>query len=246
MALAFVVNPNRVALAAALSSAACFILACSPNVKAPSTVSTSSQATSETTASPQSEPSQSMTAPSVSTPGSVPPPPSKHGAAGAMCGGIAGFGCAPQLYCDFALGAQCGAADQSGVCKPIPEMCTEQYQPVCGCDDKTYPNVCFAAREGIAVAALGECAPPARAALAAGALCGTRGVEGACGDGLYCKYNSACGATDTGGSCVPRPQACTKIYRPVCGCDGQTYASDCVAASEGVDVASVGACASRP
>lgn len=186
------------------------------------------------------------TAASNSAEAGTSPPPSKQGPAGAMCGGIAGFGCATGLYCDFTVEAHCGAADQSGVCKPIPEMCTEQYQPVCGCDDKTYANTCFAARGGISIALMGECAAaqpsPTQPSLQAGELCGTRGVSGTCADGLYCKFKSACGATDSGGSCVGRPSACTKIYKPVCGCDGNTYPSDCVAASQGVDVASAGAC----
>jgi hypothetical protein len=75
-----------------------------------------------------------------------------------MCGGIAGFGCAPGLYCAFPVEAHCGAADQSGICKPIPEMCTQQYSPVCGCNDKTYPNECAAARDGVAFGSTGECA----------------------------------------------------------------------------------------
>lgn len=159
-----------------------------------------------------------------------------------MCGGIAGFGCAPGLYCDFPIDAHCGAADQAGTCKPKPEMCTEQYDPVCGCDDKTYGNACVAASQGISISAKGECASTTTPPLAEGQLCGTRGVNAECGEGLYCKYQSACGATDTGGSCVPRPQVCTRIYKPVCGCDGKTYASDCVAASQGVDVATQGEC----
>ncbi|MFZ5893616.1 MAG: Kazal-type serine protease inhibitor domain-containing protein [Myxococcota bacterium] len=179
---------------------------------------------------------------------SAAPAPSKAGPAGAMCGGIAGFGCAAGLYCAFPIEAHCGAADQSGVCKPIPEMCTEQYSPVCGCNDKTYGNECQAAREGISIGKTGECAqtapaaPAAPAALAEGQTCGTRGVAGECGAGLYCKFKSACGATDSGGVCTKRPQMCTKIYRPVCGCDGKTYPSDCVAASEGVAVQHEGAC----
>ena len=135
------------------------------------------------------------------------------------------------------------------VCEPIPEACTEQYSPVCGCNDKTYGNECAAAREGVAVGATGECAAsaspapaPAGAELGEGATCGTRGVQGECGSGLYCKYKSQCGATDAGGVCTKRPQMCTKIYKPVCGCDGKTHGSDCVAASQGVAVAHEGEC----
>jgi hypothetical protein len=79
---------------------------------------------------------------------------------GAMCGGIAGFACAADLYCAYAPEAQCGAADQSGTCAKKPEMCTEQFQPICGCNDKTYPNACHAAREGVSVVRVGECGAP--------------------------------------------------------------------------------------
>lgn len=86
-------------------------------------------------------------------------PASSQQAEGAMCGGIAGIACADGLYCAFPLEARCGAADQSGTCSALPEMCTEQYEPVCGCDDKTYSNACHAAREGVSVGREGECAP---------------------------------------------------------------------------------------
>ena len=213
-------------------------------------------ACSPTTQAPPADPivvAPPTTAAPAPTPATTAPVPSKSGPEGAMCGGIAGFGCAPGLYCSFTPEAHCGAADMSGVCQRIAEMCTEQYSPVCGCNDKTYPNACYAAREGISVGRLGACppaeappaatsTPPAAPVIAEGQLCGTRGVNGECAPGFYCNFKSQCGATDSGGTCTKRTEMCTKIYAPVCGCDGKTYGSACVAAGAGVTVASKGEC----
>ncbi len=61
-----------------------------------------------------------------------------------MCGGIAGIQCPAKQYCAYAPEAQCGAADMSGTCAPIPDVCMQLVDPVCGCDDKTYGNACHA------------------------------------------------------------------------------------------------------
>jgi hypothetical protein len=77
--------------------------------------------------------------------------------------------------------------------------------------------------------------------------CGSRGLP-ACDPKQYCDFpdGSKCGADDRGGVCQPRPQICPAIFKPVCGCDGKTYSSACVAAGNGVDVASEGACEPAP
>lgn len=51
------------------------------------------------------------------------------------------------------------AADDACVVKPPeePMACTMQFDPVCGCDGKTYGNACVAQSEGVPRFEPGEC-----------------------------------------------------------------------------------------
>ena len=62
--------------------------------------------------------------------------------------------CEPDEYCLFEP-----CAIETGVCVPRPEICPYIWDPVCGCDNRTYANACAAAANGMSVAHKGECQP---------------------------------------------------------------------------------------
>lgn len=51
-----------------------------------------------------------------------------------------------------------GACRGRGECVERPALCLTVFDPVCGCDGRTYSNACVAAQAGVGVAASGPCA----------------------------------------------------------------------------------------
>ena len=138
--------------------------------------------------------------------------------------------CADGEFC--ACQGACGAG---GRCEERPQFCPQVYAPVCGCDGRTYGNACTAAAAAQCIAHEGECERPPEA-------CG--GIAGVpCPEGELCDLpEGQCGGADLQGACVPRPDACLRIYQPVCGCDGETYGNDCERIRAGVQKEHDGEC----
>lgn len=135
--------------------------------------------------------------------------------------------------CETDEDCEVGSICVDGQCEGA--VCPEIYAPVCGQDGVTYGNDCEARAAHVKVAHPGEC--PA----VCGGIAGTPCPE----EGQLCDLPPGmCNSADLQGVCVDLPEICTQDYRPVCGCDGMTYANDCFRQMAGAQKDHDGECTS--
>ncbi|MBI4585546.1 MAG: hypothetical protein HY717_16145 [Planctomycetes bacterium] len=156
----------------------------------------------------------------------------------APCGGFVFRPCDDLEVCDPIPGA-CGGADLPGECVSLPADCPQIYEPVCGCDGQTYSNDCERLKAGVQKNHDGPCDQVQ--------ICGGRGVP-PCAKGFFCEFpDGTCGAADEAGVCreLP-PPICPLFFKPVCGCDNQTYGNDCERRAAGISKLHDGPCEGGP
>ncbi len=133
-----------------------------------------------------------------------------------------------------------GKADLVGSCEHKGhELCGGKGKGNCWCDEACvdFGDCCSDVDE---VCGIEEPEPE-------GTICG--GFIGSpCADDEFCSFEpeAICGFADATGVCLPRPDACIALFKPVCGCDGETYSNSCHAASAGTSVQHEGECESEP
>lgn len=173
----------------------------------------------------------------VFLPGAVFLPAAALAQEGQTCGGIGNLQCPAGQACQFPEG-QCNQPDLAGTCVAVPATCPEQGPPICGCNGTTYANECELLKAGVRPDRKGSC-PGGKSEEHKANPCKTNAE---CEATQFCELAAGTCGDAGAGKCEDRGEVCPNIFKPVCGCDGETYANDCLRRVAGVSLRSDGDC----
>jgi len=141
--------------------------------------------------------------------------------------------CARGEFCEGDEG-MCDVMGATGWCQAPDTSCGWLYDPVCGCNNRTYPNDCERQAAGVWRRHWGECR-------GGGTMCSPTTT---CAAGAFCEYPPGdCGmTTGSRGRCQAIPSVCPDYYAPVCGCDSITYDNNCYRQASQVALCYRGSC----
>lgn len=144
--------------------------------------------------------------------------------------------------------------------------CPMNYNPVCGCNNKTYSNECKAKIDGVqrwtkgacgGKAVADDCIDPSKRSMRPCTdeykpVCGCDGktYSNECAaevNGLTSWTKGACDSGKTRNDDCIDPnkvsnKGCPENWDPVCGCDGKTYGNECEAKAKGIQSFTKGKC----
>ncbi|MCP4624808.1 MAG: hypothetical protein GY850_14975 [bacterium] len=109
--------------------------------------------------------------------------------------------CGEDEYCLFEP-----CAIETGICVPRPEICPDIWDPVCGCDNRTYPNACGAAVAGMSVKHKGACEP--------NGCCVDSCGDGVCAEIVCLECGCPCAETPENcpQDCLPNERVCCESF----------------------------------
>lgn len=146
----------------------------------------------------------------------------------------------------IASDGECGEASSgSASASECPDACTQEYNPVCGSNGKTYSNKCMLT--------IAQCDnPDANITLASEGECGVASASSSTTSSASSSSLNGKASSSTGnGSVTSCPSVCTEDYAPVCGSNGVTYSNQCMlkiaqckSTTVSITLASSGACSS--
>lgn len=163
-------------------------------------------------------------------------------------------------FCFQPVIGKCETTEEAGGgnCEQLGLYCHQNYDPVCGCDGKTYANNCMAMSVGgVSVSSIGPCVEIDHVKQQNTVVVETKPQYVVCQEDQHCsgiksEFGTFCHQPKIGvcrttedvgsGICKEFGGMCQMIYKPVCGCDGKTYSNACVAVSEGASVLREGRC----